>query len=1746
MIKSSETTGRVHEYESFEKFIEGEKEIETEVIEMLQKVSCDAQGGMMSLPTVPIDVNVRSEHLDAASKGVGGIFDTIKEKFASLSQWLNWDDPDIFNMDMAIVILVIANYHYKTKILGMMLGVVIGVRMMAALMTGSPEFMDYLEAYNHQKSTVEKMEKSTATEPIQMRSVSSQGVDTLNPIVTNLLLTSLHGVTGFAPREPFIKAMLEMTKVTETQRGNVMGLLTAICRNISSFFTQFEGTKNLGLYFDIDSYKYPETEIFITKVERFLNSISSDNPQADEVNEQCYTDYSLEGRGLLARLERSSFDYRAVDHALIALSRYRSDKVQSSFSLAGTRQEPVAFLFRGPPGVAKTVASNSMVDVLLEQLVPEHLAQEAKSNPSKFKYAKGLDKFFDTYSPSTVVTVMDDFGSARDTASSTATDAQLIIDMVNCNPMPLQMAKAEDKNKVFFRSLVLAATTNLQDFARLESVTDYKAVERRFHFQVDVKIANDYCDQNGKMDQEKLPFYLDEKGEIPPSTYIPEDFWIFDVYQMKGNRKEHLGLQTFEDLAVLILDEVRVHRNQYLTNMAVNKMRKEKLKRRVDKNKPAELDRPATPQSGIEEHNFLKQLKGKGKVPLNIGRHQIPRGASPDYSEYSGPWIYPTPPGVAYNDAEFISIEPDCSVHKFQEFFANSLDSLPLLDQKRFMDDFLAWCAQKDSLYHRTALDYGIKGIARMLHRNQRTDVQFYRLHFSKVLSHIQILMTAEYSDGANYAMGRLKSSKAETIMKSIKGLIVRFSRWIYDNHVVISLFLLGSFLVYKLFVKVVNYFYPTYNFEDPSELENFDQPVFSENIMKYKTRKGEVVNIHTHFKDKVIRYEDEKTGKVHMLSANPILMGGEWVYEELSTGNLMSSLDTNLHSTGMFDRNSQEVVDFLKISKVNIQPHGYCSGEGVISRLPKLNNIDFGERGSENDVLAKVFNSYYFSLFVVFKREDDPQQFPGGFELLRIGMSTNVRSNIFMCNAHFIEQITALMNARPYRGGEVILSTCTRSIIYRFPLEQLYWNLRFTDDLVGRDLCFFTVKQAQYQSTGMMRYFLKRKDFDSFGRYGKIRARITGSKINNPFDPIMFIKQQAVTVNKYNSPLEVDDNWTGKKKPYYVMETVMYHGTSFGPGDCGSLISLINPVEGNRMFFGVHAAGGDGNGFATVITQEEIESALLEVDMFKKDVYTDEVIPDIGIPYGVEAQGCMKPISDVYPELLPTSTTYSALTKSALYNKLPDSFPRSGKTPARLKKFIYNELEIDPAKEALKNYTNQPPMLTDDILQDAVNSYEELITDHMDIPDDLRRLLTIEEAIKGYGNLKAIDPSTSAGWPHNVTGEENLKKMFNEAVATGDEQKILEALNRVEEECDAMYQLIRAGIRPFLPFILNLKDEKLSIAKALSGRSRLFGGACYELLILFRRYFGAFMSAYYDANINVGSAIGLNPFSQDWDNIARMLRTTQTEDFKENIGAGDYKAFDGHLHAGVLQAILGIINRWYGKPEDHEDSIVRSRLWAEVTNARCIFKGEIYEWFMSMMSGNPMTAIINTMYNNIELRMAWVVCELPIQAFNKNVKVIALGDDHVWSVTKMYTKYFNEILMPEVMEKLGMVYTTELKEAATRSYRTLEEVEFLKRKFKFDIRANRHIAPLREESILEAVYWTKKGNLKNQITADNVANALREYALWGKEKFDKFRNEVVPLVRRYLPDVKPNTPFVMDYDYALSEVLSGNYKYDF
>jgi len=734
----------------------------------------------------------------------------------------------------------------------------------------------------------------------------------------------------------------------------------------------------------------------------------------------------------------------------------------------------------------------------------------------------------------------------------------------------------------------------------------------------------------------------------------------------------------------------------------------------------------------------------------------------------------------------------------------------------------------------------------------------------------------------------------------------------------------------------------------------------------------------------------------------------------------------------------------------------------------------------------------------------------PEGKMSTKLGHMIGVYGNQYIMPFHFAKELAAFIIKNPDDRTSFITFSRDNGNSIPYRIVDIYQRFSF-DNLQVVDACILSMPLGFPRSSDNRKYFasenehnssLLQQEFVLYTNRGGNTTLLTG-----------FATKNSVPLCMVSPNIE----------EYYVPTSYAYQGGLTMAGDCGGPLFILNCKVPTRKIYGFHVSAqkSKGIGFSNILTIEMIEKDLsFEDQIVSEEIdipFDDTIVTESGMVYEGKVQAA------------PYNTKCNIIR-----SKLHDKVIESKQAIAFINKFRYEDKLIDPMQEALKRYClSRQPILLEDIMRSCRSTFsfiEENTIIHIE-----RRRLTFDESIEGFNDnpyLGSITSGTSAGYPHVLNAATNSKKAFYSNRELYQPQ--------LESRINELIETMKKGIRPIFFFQDQLKLERLPKEKVFR-KTRLFSGVDWHYLILVRIYFGSFMAHCTANNIEIGMSAGVNAFSDDWDALARKL--TQFDNYHDinstHTGAGDYKSFDGSLNSVMLESIGIFVNKWYGLPDNHPDNLVRKVLWQEVINSRHVARDGLYTWLGSLPSGHPMTFIINCLYGLTAMRYCFFkrVKGVP---FETAVYVVTGGDDNAFTVKKEFREFFNEITLAEDMSDLGLTYTTELKGKAESKFRTIDKIEFLKRRFLFDKDARRYIAPLNLDTILEIPMWTKAEN-PSTIAVNNIVESLNELSLWYKhwDQSQFYYTKILRLYRENYNGVKASTPIFMDIEDRKHYVLS-------
>jgi len=561
---------------------------------------------------------------------------------------------------------------------------------------------------------------------------------------------------------------------------------------------------------------------------------------------------------------------------------------------------------------------------------------------------------------------------------------------------------------------------------------------------------------------------------------------------------------------------------------------------------------------------------------------------------------------------------------------------------------------------------------------------------------------------------------------------------------------------------------------------------------------------------------------------------------------------------------------------------------------------------------------------------------------------------------------------------------------------------------------------------------------------------------------------------NEYDQVLSVRSYYS------YEFETV--------PGDCGSVMVGIGHAIQHKIM-AIHIAGSVGRGFGSPLNRSDLEEALKKFSPTAQICLDLEPILDKASSHIIMPEGNFVCVGNpIYSVPRPLKTK---LRKSAIFEQIA----RSTTAPSVLTSVWKDGKRIDPLMNGLKKSGSVPPSLNLSLLDACVNDVSRLLSERSD--PDHRRVLTNQEAVAGIeldDFAPGITRTTSPGFPlvREIKGVGKGKQKW-----LGTDEYLLPP--DIEAEMNLIEINAAKAIRTPTIWTDTLKDERRPLHKINDVKTRVFsaGPMCYTLV--FRKYFLGFASHCAKNRVHNEIAVGTNVYSMDWHCIAERMQSKG-----KKVIAGDFSNFDGTLVSEILWAILDIINQFYG--DGGEAALIREVLWCEIVNSVHVFDNSVYIWTHSQPSGCPLTAIINSIYNSLSMRYVWMLVvpqELKnMQAFNRNVAMIAYGDDNIVNISDRVIDIFNQVTIAAGYAEFGMTYTDETKSGELTPFRTLGDISFLKRTFLRDA-SGLHRAPLSLETVLEMTNWIRGDMDEEAKTRENMETAAFELSLHPDEVFD-------------------------------------------
>lgn len=557
--------------------------------------------------------------------------------------------------------------------------------------------------------------------------------------------------------------------------------------------------------------------------------------------------------------------------------------------------------------------------------------------------------------------------------------------------------------------------------------------------------------------------------------------------------------------------------------------------------------------------------------------------------------------------------------------------------------------------------------------------------------------------------------------------------------------------------------------------------------------------------------------------------------------------------------------------------------------------------------------------------------------------------------------------------------------------------------------------------------------------------------------------------------------------------------------GDCGGTY-LIDSPSMQRKIAGIHFAGEGGLALSVPLVLEDVELCMgRKVLCATHEEAAHELVDPIPCVAGNALfLGRMRDA--------PRVPAKSKLVKTKIFDQVIRSEVAPAKLSARLE-------TTSPLGKGIAKQFGDVPLLDKSVLDAATHGYENMLSKFTVAADDMT-VLSFDTAVQGeLGSdfIRGINRARSAGYPWSNVSKKGKTHWF------GSHEWDLGGPNAEEVRRTVMEQIdrLQRGLQVNYIFVDTLKDETRPVEKVQQGKTRVFAAAPMDFIIIFRMYFLKFIAHMMKNRIRNESAVGIRAQSCEWHLLATHLMAKGN-----HMIAGDFSNYDGSLHPEILWAIYDIIERFYqgGSQYSHRDAVVRRLLWENLVNSKHLVGDFLYQLNHSQPSGNPATAVLNSMYNSLSMRYVFHLLDVTEKRrFEDYVSMVAYGDDNVLGVSPHVHAWFNQETITNAYATIGMTYTDEEKTGQMVGFKRLEKCLFLKRGFVFDEVSNFWIAPLKLSSILECFNWIQATEDERLVMRQNAEMAYAELALHPQDAFSfwtlKIRRALISGYKLHVPE---------------------------
>jgi len=1494
-------------------------------------------------------------------------------------------------------------------------------------------------------------------EPIHAKAQSA-GIDLgVMDIGVDIILAGL-GISAIIDPKEKASFLTTVNKTVSTRQSltdyvrSLTSILTKVINKISSAIFKKEGVLLL---------KSGEVAIdsILSRVADILNQANSGKLHYTSTNLEKLQSLYCEAASVYKATPSNRFTSNGINllrSSMNDLNVLIKEFQHSNLGLAGYRMDPVWVNFSGKPAIQKTLIVNTSAAFAVKQHCSAEDWEAFKKDPDMFICNRISENgHWEGYYENAIAVIWDDFLQKRSFLGDTADAALEMIRAKNTFAFPLHYAGMENKGRRYFRSPFIFTTTNRDTF-QVETIVSQEALLRRIDIDLTVTIKPKYCKDPNRMgvyerdlDLSKLENHGDLAKEI--------DFGVFEFHRkVNGVYTEVLDYDQ-------VLHLIKHTYEQHKAFLSANKTLFSKMYEKIETTGSVLVeDLDGNKTSTKFEHDFpFRHLD----IDELLGTNKENKFMYSDYLAVSQMGRLREPNSETDTDDEF-KPEPgsefDTDVRRRNRIRIENYEQqvLSRLQASHYTSEVQSYSASETESY------VTAENMSSFTEEDFKDQLEKLGLN-PKLVKKVKLASPREFQNffpedfqykWSRFHTGSLKDYKKlrELIIPFVSGSLgwytgqAEFFCAAYAHHSE------ENFAILVALSMGINPDHLTIPYCD------IDMPTFRSKKLFNIPVLGAIWSALLETYD-FLRYKG--TEFLNNLETSDVII-------------LLGSIPTCYLLYKFFFSSSP--VD-------NAAPQsGATASRGNTKTTVKSRTVaelkakfaaatPQGRDLNGDDIANNIYRHNVWSI----------RYSPDGGDYTHAGYILGVKGRIAIIPKHFIASWTHESSSDVFYPEIELRLYCGEIHKASIKMGELM-NCTYDIHVDNCDLAFIKFPKGFPMFKDISDKFVAERDLSL------LTSEFT-SMISSPHRKTSIISSHSVA-NKINVIYNVAD------EEYFLTRTIKYQGLT-EEGDCGA--PLIARVErlGNRRILGIHVSALDleGIGFCTIVTKEILDLCTDIVnETSDTTIFTTPQNREIAIEKTFEVMG-----GD--PEGRANITgSWSEIRKSPLHSQPVYNTPLTA--PALLRTITRDGVEINPYHVMLEKYKCEPVVVDKEVLARSIEDLESFLINQSSKNHDFR-VLSLTEALYGIpgSSIKSMNASSSIGFPLKIT-HPNLKKTLFYQHSRDETNPGLKTLQNLLDDIVIKFS---KNERPLILFTDNLKDERRSYAKVLTGASRGFNGASLDFCTLFKMYFGTFIEWMTDNKISNGCAVGVNAYSKDWHMMYNLLYDRNPEG-----GDGDYKGFDGSLLAVVINEISEMVIRIIGDEDEH-NNMIRRKLFEEIMFARHIYGNIIYEQHSGNPSGNPFTTFLNCLYNLLSFRYCFYKQkQFWYSRFYDHVTLYVLGDDNVWSISPAIVDSFNQLTLSEDMSSLGLRYTTAQKGLAVSKTRPIKDLEFLKRSFRYSESRGLWIAPLRIDVALEICQWSKK-TMFIPIFKSNVSETLKELSLHGHEVFEKYRK----LIKQFFID---------------------------